>query len=238
MGNQLGFAAGEGRNGADRHDLTVGMAQVVAGENVAEKMGLEVVVRCWYKAVIERFSRQAGLDFGPLLQSIISSRKRIGVLPRIVVDPGRQTGVQDLFQCAECVERTRKSRVCIQLRKRLFGFADGESLVKCLGQRRFQAGLVSLGLEGGDDGKSLPPGSKCVVHFLGDCYQAGQQQGRHEEDLLHCMAVLSSLAESRGAVSIRRRDWTISAVPSLYLRKWAVRMWASYASLSAYTSRI
>ena len=127
VGLQLRHHALEAAEGADSHQLAVGMGQQVAGEDVAEKVCLEVVVLGWAEIVVERLAAELGLHLGALLQGVVArgQGRRLGaefVGLTVVVKL-----LQHLLQRTQRIERTGETHVGIELRQGLLDLVGREA---------------------------------------------------------------------------------------------------------------
>ena len=101
-----------------------------------------------------------------MFQRVVICCKR-GCLPAgVILDSGSLTPGQNLLQGSQRIQRTGKTGIGIQLRKRFLGFADSQAIIQRFGRCLLQAGLVAFGFQSRNDGKSLPTGGKCNIHSL------------------------------------------------------------------------
>ena len=108
--------------------FTVSVCENVAGKDVAKKMRFEVIIFGRAKFVIERLTGEFGLNFSALCESVVIRRHRRRFCALIDV-----SALSDnLLQCSQRVERARKTRVGIELRKCLFDLICREFGVETL----------------------------------------------------------------------------------------------------------
>ena len=91
------FDAGEC---AHRDQFALGEGEVVACEDVAEEVGLEVIVGGRGEGVVERAARKAGLHLCALLQGVVAGGQRVGVAALGAGLPGGLAVGHDLLERA------------------------------------------------------------------------------------------------------------------------------------------
>ena len=100
VGSQLGLDTLQTSQGTYRDEFTVGMGEVVAGEDVAKQVGLEVIVLGRAEGVVKGLPRELCLHFGALFQGVVIAGQGSGVF---TLDSGLAVGFalfQHLLECA------------------------------------------------------------------------------------------------------------------------------------------
>ena len=105
------------------------MSQVVAGEDVAEEVSLEVIVGSGGEGVGECAPRELALHFGALSEGVVISGQGVGVASFRVCDACDAALFGDALQGAQCVEAAREAGVSIELREGLFDLVQGQAVV-------------------------------------------------------------------------------------------------------------
>ena len=124
---QLRLAPFETGQRADRNQLALGVGEVVACEDVAEEMGLKIIIGGRGEGVVERLSGQLRLHRGALLEGVVAFGQRGGVLPLGVVYAAGLALVEHALQRAKCVKAARKAGVGVELRQRLLYLTYGQA---------------------------------------------------------------------------------------------------------------
>ena len=148
MGLQLRHHAFKAAEGADSHQLSVGIGQHVAGEDVAEKVCFEVVVLGWAELIVEGLAAEPGLHLGALLEGVVARGQGRGLGTHLHV----AVLFHHLLQGSQGVERTGKSGVGIELREGLLHLVGGEARLEALVDGACERRLVAARLVACDDG--------------------------------------------------------------------------------------
>ncbi len=172
MGSQLRGHALEGSQGGNGHYLAVGGRELVAGENVAEEMRLQIVVVLRTESIVEGAATHLGLRFGSHLERQAGIVPHLRTLPRSPFIAGlacRLAFVEHLRQGSKCIERTGKASVGIELGESFLEFVDGHTAVEGFVDGRRQAVEVALCLKTCNSGKVQLTLGQCGSHRIMDC---------------------------------------------------------------------
>ena len=184
---QLRAAALKPGERAHRHQFALGVGEVVAGEDVAEEVSLQVIVRSRGERVVERPARQLRLHLRALPQGVIILLHRTGLAPLGVALALRLALLHDTLQRAQGVKAAREARVGVKLRQGLLHLVHRQSGVKTTADGRLQPVDVALGLEAryGHDG--LLFFVKYVFHILLTFYRAAgsRHYGRRNQSFTY-----------------------------------------------------
>ena len=144
VGGQLRSHLAETAQGGDGHNLAVGSSELVASEDVAEEVRLQVVVILRTEVVVELATRHlrlvlhaqliGGLGIVPFLRA----RPGLALLPVLLLI------LQHLTQHTQRIQRAWESRVGIELRESLLQFVDGYSVVERRAHGRLQPLQITL----------------------------------------------------------------------------------------------
>ena len=151
---KLGGAALESGQRADGDQLALGVGEIVAGEDVAEEVRLEIIVGGGGEVVIEGPSSEARLHLGALPQGVVAGSHGRGVAALVVGNALRLALVEHALQGAQGVKAAGEAGVGVELREGFLHLTDGQSGVEALAYGLPKALDVALGLEAryGDDG--------------------------------------------------------------------------------------
>ena len=145
-------------------------------------MGFEVIVGLRGKLVVEGVATyEACLHSCSLLQGIVVLGQRVGLASL----SGGQSGVfalfDDLLQLAQRIERAGEARVGIEVRERLLGLADGQTMIESFVEGLLESLHITFRLVGCDGHESLLFVSE---HHMGLCINVErccQQCGRQHQ---------------------------------------------------------
>ena len=172
VGRELRSHTVQTAQGSHRHYLAVGSRQLVARKDIAEQMRLQIIVILGTEGVVEGTARQPGLHLGALLQCLGCIVPHGGTLPRLAVLPAGLTVLKHLVQHTQRIERTRETRVGIELGKSLLQFIDGHAAVQRTAHCRLQAFQVALCHQTGTGCQSLLTlGQRLSIHIHHTQYQ-------------------------------------------------------------------
>ena len=104
MGGQLGRHAFEGGEGSHGHNLAVGRGELVAGEDVAKEVRLQIVVVLRAEGIVEGAAGEEGLHLGAYFERTFCIVPHCGAGPGLALDPSVGTALYHLAQHTQSVE--------------------------------------------------------------------------------------------------------------------------------------
>nr|GEU28231.1 hypothetical protein [Tanacetum cinerariifolium] len=159
----LRLDAGHGRQRSHRGQFAALPVEVGTGENIAEQMGLQVLVdgrgKFEYGALDGR-ARQPGLVGSAHGQQRVADGDRAGAGAFGVMDAALLARVHGFHQDAQRIERAREARVRVQLHQDFLAVAHGQAGIEAAVERSAQAWQVARGGQGGNRADGLLPGGQ------------------------------------------------------------------------------